>query len=301
MIETKQLTKRFGETTALSEVSMKIEQGSIFGLIGSNGAGKSTLLRVLAGIYRPEGGEVLLDGESPWENSALKSRTRLLPDELWLPGNQSTLQMGKELSRFYPSWDKDYFRRLCAMFPVNEKARYNSLSKGNRRQAGLILTLSSRPDFLLLDEVFDGLDPVVRKLMKKLLIEEVADRRMTVVLASHNLREMEDFCDTMALLHKGGVVLEQELDGVQLCLHRVQAVFPAMPEIGELKQKICITQWEATGSLLNFVARGNEEEILAALDSFSPSFRETVPLSLEEVFISEMEAAGYDIESILGE
>lgn len=298
MIEVRQLTKCFPRTTALDGVSLTVQTGNIFGLIGSNGAGKSTLLRILAGVYQPDGGEVLVDGDSPG-NRQVQARLRFLPDEQWLPAQSSVEKMGKSLSKIYPAWDQAYFEELCHMFPVDPKARCGGLSKGNRRQAGIILALASRPDFLLLDEVFDGLDPVVRKLVKKLLAQEAAERRMTVVLASHNLREMEDFCDTLALLHKGGLVLEKELDDMRLSLCRVQAVFPEMPERQAVKEKICITSWEVSGSLVTFTARGNQEEVLAALEEFSPSFREAVPLSLEEVFISEMEACGYDIENIL--
>ena len=300
MIEIKQLGKRFSQTTALDGVSLTVQKGSIFGLVGSNGAGKSTLLRILAGVYRPDGGEALVDGGSPWQNQELQARLRFLPDEQWLPAHSCLKDLGKVQAKFYPNWDQRWFEELCALFPVNEAAPYRKLSKGNRRQAGLILALSSRPELLLLDEVFDGLDPVVRKLVKKLLAQEAADRRMTVALASHNLRELEDFCDTLALLHKGGLVLEQDLDDMRLSLCRVQAVFPQMPRLEDVKQKLCVTNWEVSGSLVTFVARGNQEEVLAAVEEFSPSFREMVPLSLEEVFISEMEASGYDIENILG-
>ncbi len=300
MIELKGLRKSFGGTPALNGLDLSIHTGSIFGLVGSNGAGKSTLLRILAGVYRPTDGEALIDSQPVWENKTVKARLRFLPDDLWLPPQSSVLEMGKRFSGLYPTWDEDFFLQLCAMLLVNEKARFGTLSKGNRRQAGMILTLSSRPELLLLDEPFDGLDPVVRHLTKRLIADEVASRRMTVVLASHNLREMEDFCDSLALLHKGGLVLEQELDERNLYLHQFQAVFPEMPEIAALKEKICITSFDKNGSMLTFVARGREEEILEALDSFSPTFRESVPLSLEEVFISEMEAAGYDIDNILG-
>lgn len=300
MIECKQLTKRFGDFTALDKVDLSVQTGSIFGLVGSNGAGKSTLLRTISGVYRPDGGEVLMESGNPYENVERKSRLRFVPDELFLPPRYTLLSMGRELSRIYPSWDEGWFTELCQRFPVNEKARFHTLSKGNRRQAGLILALASRPEVLLLDEVFDGLDPVVRRLVKQLIAQEVADRQMTVVLASHNLREMEDFCDTLALLHKGGLVLEKELDELSLHLQRVQAVFAQAPPLEAMKQKLCITTSEQTGSLLTFVARGTREEVLAALEEFGPTFRETVPLSLEEVFISEMEAAGYDINKILG-
>lgn len=300
MIKCKQLTKRFEELTALDQVDLSVQTGSIFGLVGSNGAGKSTLLRILAGVYRADGGTVTVNSQSVFENRALKSKLRFVPDELALPAGQNLLSMGKQLSRLYPSWDEAWFTELCQRFPVNEKSRFQALSKGNRRQAGIILALASRPEVLLLDEVFDGIDPVIRRLVKQLIAQEVADRRMTVVLASHNLREMEDFCDTLALLHKGGLILEKELDELSLHLQRVQAVFEKMPPIDSLKQKLCITTYEQTGSLITFVARGAKEDVLAALEQFGPTFKETVPLSLEEVFISEMEAAGYDIDKILG-
>lgn len=298
MIQVQALTKRFGAFPALDQVSVQIQTGSIFGLIGSNGAGKSTLLRLLSGIYRPEEGQVLLDGKSPYENTSLKDRIRFLPDDPWIPGQSSLPEMGKPLSRFYSRWDAAYFQRLCAMFPLPPKARLHEMSKGQKKQAALILALSSRPDFLLLDEVFDGLDPVIRKLCKQLIVQEVTDRGMSVVIASHNLRELEDFCDTLALLHKGGIILEDELDNMRLGIHKVQAIFPAMPDLSSLKEKLCVVSAETSGSLLTLVVRGNEEEILSALDGFSPTFREIVPLSLEEVFISEMEAAGYDLENI---
>lgn len=300
MIELKEISKRFGEVAALDAISVRIPDGSIFGLVGSNGAGKSTLLRVLAGVYRPDGGDALLDGEAPFGAPEVKARLRFVPDDLWFPPQSSLKSLGRQLSRFYPEWDEGFFQRLGGMFPIDPGQKLARMSKGMRRQAALILALSSRPRFLLLDEVFDGLDPVVRHLLKQVLAGEVADRNMTVLIASHNLRELEDFCDTLALLHRGGVVLEEDLDEMRLGIHRVQAVFRDMPEISALKEKLCIVSWERSGSLLSFVARGKESEILETLDGFSPEFRESVPLSLEEVFISEMEAAGYDIEHILG-
>ena len=204
------------------------------------------------------------------------------------------------LRDFYPGWDDKTFDRLCAMFPINRKDKLKDMSKGMQRQAALIAALSTRPDYFLLDEIFDGLDPVVRQLLKKLIAGEVADRGMTVLIASHNLRELEDFCDTIALLHRGGVLLEKELDSLRLGIHRIQAVFLEMPELPKMKEKIDIVSWERSGSVLSFVARGELEEILGALEQFGPQFQEAVPLSLEEVFISEMEAAGYDINNIVG-
>ena len=300
MIELKGLQKAFGDILALNGLTLSVNTGSIFGLIGSNGGGKihpaaNSGGRIPAYRWRSAGRWPAGMGKPGAESAAAVFSGRSVA----APAS-SILELGKRFSGLYPTWDEGYFGRLCKLFPVNEKARLGTLSKGNRRQAGILLALGSRPELLLLDELFDGLDPVVRHLTKKVLADEVADRRMTVVLASHNLREMEDFCDSLALLHKGGLVLEQELDEMSLCLHRFQAVFREMPEISALKEKICITSSEKNGSMLTFVARGREEEILEALDQFSPTFRESIPLSLEEVFISEMEAAGYDIDNILG-
>ena len=300
MIEIKTLTKKFGSFTALNGVSFEIPTGSIFGLVGSNGAGKSTLLRTLAGVYRPDGGNVFFEGSPPYEHTEIKSRLFFISDYPYFPP-QSTLEDLKSLLRdFYPGWDDKTFDRLCAMFPINRKDKLKDMSKGMQRQAALIAALFTRPDYFLLDEIFDGLDPVVRQLLKKLIAGEVADRGMTVLIASHNLRELEDFCDTIALLHRGGVLLEKELDSLRLGIHRIQAVFLDMPELPKMKEKIDIVSWERSGSVLSFVARGELEEILGALEQFGPQFQEAVPLSLEEVFISEMEAAGYDINNIVG-
>lgn len=299
MIEIQTLSKRFGTLAALNGISVEIPSGSIFGLVGSNGAGKSTLLRTLAGVYWPDGGAVRFDGALSWENMEVKSRICFISDTPWFPPLSTLKDLRLLYRECYPSWDENFHKQLCAMFPLKQETRLRDMSKGMQRQAALLTALSARPDFLLLDEIFDGLDPVVRQLVKKLIAGEVAERGMTAVIASHNLRELEDFCDTLALLHKGGVLLENDLDSMRLGLHRVQAVFTDFPDMTELKQTIDLVSSERSGSLLSFVARGNGEEILTALDAFSPQFKEIVPLSLEEVFISEMEAAGYDIDNIL--
>lgn len=299
MIDIQTLTKKFGSFPALDGISFQIPTGSIFGLVGSNGAGKSTLLRTLAGIYRPDAGAALFDGKAPFENTEVKGELFFISDYPYFPPQSTLEDLRQMFQRFYPNWSDETFDRLCAMFPLERKGKLKDMSKGMQRQAAVIAALSTRPSYFLLDEIFDGLDPVVRQLLKKLIAGEVADRNMTVLIASHNLRELEDFCDSIALLHKGGVLLEKDLDSLRLGILRVQAVFREMPEISALKEKISIVNFERTGSVLSFVARGNEEEILAELKAFEPQFYEVIPLSLEEVFISEMEAAGYDINNIV--
>ncbi|MGX8702611.1 ABC transporter ATP-binding protein [Caproiciproducens sp.] len=298
MIEAKKLTKKFGATTALDEISFSIGPGSVFGLVGSNGAGKSTFLRTLAGIYKPDGGEVLLNGEAPFENSEVKSQIFFISDfPYFLP--QATLrEMAGFFSRVYPGWSQKRFEELCGLFPIDSKSKIVNMSKGMQRQAAIICAIATQPGCLLLDEVFDGLDPVMRQLLKRIVSGEVAQRGMTVIIASHNLRELEDFCDHVGLFHKGGVVFERDLDELKLGINKVQAVFKPMPEISAFAP-LEIIKTETRGSLINLVVRGSKDEILEKINGLDPVFAEVLPLTLEEVFISEMEVAGYDLENIL--
>lgn len=216
---------------------------------------------------------------------------------------QFTLRdMADFFRRLYPNWSQEEYQRLCKIFPLDQKMKIHNMSKGMQRQAALICALSTMPDYLLMDEVFDGLDPVMRQLLKRVVSERAAERKMTVVIASHNLRELEDFCDHVGLIHKGGVVFERELDELKLGIHKVQAVYrPALDSsaLEELREKLDIVKLETRGSMVSFVARGSEEEIAAVVNGRNTIFFETLPLSLEEVFISEMEAAGYDLDRIL--
>ena len=290
MIDVKGLTKRFGAVTALDNISFQVESGSIFGLVGSNGAGKSTFLRTASGVYRPDAGQVLIDGGEPFENLAVKENVCFISDYPFFPRTTTLLDMADLFSHTYPHWDKERFSYLCSCFPLDTKQRILNMSKGMQRQAAILCALGARPTHLLLDEIFDGLDPVMRQLLKRILSGEVADRGMTVVIASHNLRELEDICDHVGLFHKGGVIFDRELDALKLGISRVQAVFRPMPERAAFDRFDLVTM-RTQGSLVDFVARGTQEEI--------PAFSELLPLTLEEVFISEMEAAGYDIDNIL--
>lgn len=298
MIEAKQLTKKFESTVALDKISFSIGSGSVFGLVGSNGAGKSTFLRTLAGIYEPDSGEVLVDGVAPFENSGVKSKIFFISDyPYFLP--QATLQeMAGFFARIYPKWSQKRYEELCTLFPIEKKNKIMNMSKGMQRQAALICALATQPDYLLLDEIFDGLDPVMRQLLKRIVSNEVAEHGMTVVIASHNMRELEDFCDHIGLFHKGGVILERDLDELKLGINKVQAVFKPMPDLSAFAS-LDIVKTEMHGSLVNLVIRGSKDEILTSLNAFNPIFIEVLPLTLEEVFISEMEVAGYDLDNIL--
>ena len=298
MIEVKHLTKRFGAITALDDISFQVDSGSIFGLVGSNGAGKSTFLRTAAGVYRPDAGSVLIDGGEPFENLSVKGNVCFISDYPYFPRAATLTDMEDLFSHTYPHWDKERFHYLCSCFPLDTKQRILHMSKGMQRQAALLCALGARPTHLLLDEIFDGLDPVMRQLLKRILSGEVSDRGMTVVIASHNLRELEDICDHVGLFHRGGVIFDRELDSLKLGISRVQAMFRPMPDRSAFDSFDLVTL-RTQGSLVDFVARGTQEDILAKLSAMNPVFSELLPLTLEEVFISEMEAAGYDIDNIL--
>ncbi len=298
MIEVKHLTKRFGAVTALDNISFQVDSGSIFGLVGSNGAGKSTFLRTAAGVYRPDAGSVLIDGGEPFENLSVKGNVCFISDYPYFPHTATLTDMEDLFSHTYPHWDKERFHYLCSCFPLDTKQRILNMSKGMQRQAAILCALGARPTHLLLDEIFDGLDPVMRQLLKRILSGEVSDRGMTVVIASHNLRELEDICDHVGLFHRGGVIFDRELDSLKLGISRVQAMFRPMPDRSAFDSFDLVTL-RTQGSLVDFVARGTQEDILAKLSAMNPVFSELLPLTLEEVFISEMEAAGYDIDNIL--
>ena len=298
MIEVKHLTKRFGAVTALDDISFQVDSGSIFGLVGSNGAGKSTFLRTAAGVYRPDAGSVLIDGGEPFENLSVKGNVCFISDYPYFPRTATLTDMEDLFSHTYPHWDKERFHYLCSCFPLDTKQRILNMSKGMQRQAAILCALGARPTHLLLDEIFDGLDPVMRQAVKSLFANDMAERNLTPIIASHNLRELEDICDHVGLFHRGGVIFDRELDSLKLGISRVQAMFRPMPDRSAFDSFDLVTL-RTQGSLVDFVARGTQEDILAKLSAMNPVFSELLPLTLEEVFISEMEAAGYDIDNIL--
>lgn len=299
MIEAKNLTKIFDGSKALDSVDFTVGQGSVFGLVGSNGAGKSTFLRLLAGVYRPDGGTLLVDGAAPFENSAVKGRVLFISDYPYFFPQATLSEMAAFYRALYPRWNENKYAGLCGVFPIAQKRRLADMSKGMQRQAALVCALACQPDYLLLDEIFDGLDPVMRQILKRVLAGEVSGRGMSAVIASHNLRELEDVCDHVGLFHRGGVVFEQELDALKCGLCKVQAVFKPMPEPGTFPG-LHILKSSVHGALLELLVRDPKEKVKAALEGRGALSVEAVPLTLEEVFISEMEVAGYDLENILG-
>ncbi|MCI9456866.1 MAG: ABC transporter ATP-binding protein [Oscillospiraceae bacterium] len=298
MIQAIELVKRFGETTALRAMNASVEEGSVYGLVGTNGSGKSTFLRLLAGVYYPDGGRVRIGGEDTYENEKLKDSLFFVPDELYFFPQSTMEDMAHFYAGQYSGWDWEYYKKLCGIFPIGNKVRLNTFSKGMQRQAAILLALSARCKYLLLDEAFDGLDPVMRGAVRRLLADEVAERKMTVIISSHNLRELEDLCDHVGLLYNGNILFSRELDEVKLGFCKVQAAFQPEREVTELTG-IQVMQYEKRGSLLSMVVRGNSQEVLKRLEEFRPVFAEALPLTLEEVFIHEMEEVGYDYNNII--
>ena len=298
MLEIKNITKRFGEKTALEKLSFTVPEGSVFGLIGSNGSGKSTLLRIISGVFRPDEGSAEIDGECTFENPGVKEKCFFISDYPYYYNNSTVESLVNFYRDLYPTWNEEKYKKLCTIFPIGTKDRIVTMSKGMQRQAALMIALSVCPKYILLDEIFDGLDPVVRQLIKKLLMELVAENKTTVIIASHNLRELEDVCDHIGLIHKGGIVMEKELDEAKLGIHRIQAVFEE-EKSEEFLKELDVVSLKKQGKMLMLTVKGDGQTIEEKIRAQKPVYMEMLPLTLEEVFISEMEAVGYDINNIL--
>lgn len=298
MIELCSVTKMFGALAALDGISLKIDSGNVLGLVGSNGSGKSTMLRLMSGVFEADDGEIMIDGEDSFENINAKEKVFFVSDYPYFY-NDSTIKNTADLyRRLYSSWSEEKYSYLCSLFPINTNQRIINMSKGMQRQAALILALSCCPKYLLLDEIFDGLDPVIRMLVKKLIIEDVSNG-MSVVIASHNLRELEDLCDHVALLHHGKLLFYNELDETKMGITKLQAAFSIPPTNADMAQ-FEILNANMHGQLYNLIVRGSQDEVLSKIRTLNPVFAEALPLTLEEVFIYEMEVAGYDISNIIG-
>ena len=296
MIVTQNISKRFNDVQALNEISLHINKGAVFGLVGTNGAGKSTFLRLLAGIYRPDTGEILIDEQPVWENAQLKSRLFYISDEQYSFANATPQEVAHYYNGIYPNFDLSRFVELMQGFELTVTRKISTFSKGMKKQLSVILGLCSGVDYIFCDETFDGLDPVMRHAVKSLFAADVADRGLTPIIASHNLRELEDICDHVGLLHRGGVLLEKDLDDMKLGAGKVQCVLPEGVEPASLGLNIVID--EQRGQLHTLIARGSQEEIMAKVGAVNPVFMEFLPLTLEEFFIMETEVAGYDLKKL---
>ncbi len=298
MIKTEKLCKKFGSIQAVDRISLTIEDNSIFGLAGTNGAGKSTFLRMLSGVLKPDSGSLQVDGDDVYENPGVKGEIFFLPDTSYFFQNATIEDMADFYSVYYPRYDRERLTKLLGKISLDPKRKISTFSKGMKRQAGLILGICAGTRYLFCDETFDGLDPVMRQAAKSLLAYEVANRIFTPIIASHNLRELEDICDHVGLLHKGGVLLSKDVEEMKENMHKVQCVIQDPKDEEALLAELQVLQYEKRLSLLTMVVRGEQEEIMKKIQAKHPLFAEALPLTLEEIFISETEVAGYDIKKL---
>ena len=301
MIEIKGVTKKFdNKFTALDNIDLNIPTGTAFGLLGSNGAGKSTILRLISGIYKQEEGTVKADGEDIFDNVSVKERVFFIDDET-VQFSKFTLKDLKNFYKgFYPNFSEELFETLRAQVNLPMDKRIDRFSKGMKRQAIVIVGLACKTDYLLLDEAFDGLDPTMRIIVKKMLVDAMLDRNLTAIISSHNLKEINEVCDTVALLHKGKILFNRDLDSVKGNIHKVQAAFAVDYNGKEDFEGLDVLHYERTGSVCYLIIKGSEEEIRENLKVKKPLVLDIVPLSLEEIFIYEMEGLGYDSAEING-
>ena len=299
MIEANNVTKRFSDITAVDDVTLTIEEGKVFGLIGTNGAGKSTFLRMLSGILTPDEGSIDIDDMKVYENPVCKEKFFFISDEAYFFLNATPDEMMRFYSRWYPSYDSARYEKLMESFGLDCRRKINTFSKGMKKQLSIILGLSAMTKYIFCDETFDGLDPVMRQAVKSLFASDMAEREFTPIIASHNLRELEDICDTVGLLHKGGMLMSEDLDEVKGDVHKIQVVFPQDTDTESMTERLRILENEKRGSLLTLIVRGREKEIKDILSEGNPVFMESLPLSLEEIFITSTGVEGYDIKNII--
>ncbi|OUP62207.1 ABC transporter [Pseudoflavonifractor sp. An176] len=299
MIEAKAVSKSFDGFLALNDLDMTVPKGSIYGLVGPNGAGKSTILRHLCGVYRPDGGVITIEGQPVYENPTIKERMVVIPDDVYYYGSASVREMMKFYRGMYPTFSMERFEKLAEAFPaVDAKRPIRRMSKGMQKQAAFWLAMSCCPDYLLLDEPVDGLDPVMRRQVWSLLMGDVAERGTTVLVSSHNLRELEDVCDHVGILSHGQVVIERSLSQLQGTTVKLQVAFPDGVQPG-LPQGMEVLHQSQLGRVYTYIVRGRAEEVQQQVEAIHPLFVEALPLSLEEIFIYEMGGNDYAVRDIV--
>ena len=292
MLEMKNVTKSFGKFKALDDLSMTVPKGSVYGLVGPNGAGKSTAIRLMTGIYRPDSGSITLEGMPVYENPVNKARMGYIPDDIFYFPSASMEEMRKFYKSIYPQFDDTLYEKLFEAFQLPRKSPVRRFSKGMQKQAAFHLSLCIHPEMLILDEPVDGLDPVMRRQVLSLILSDVAANGTTVLISSHNLRELEDICDHVGIMDHGKMLLERSLQDMQGATHKVQLV-------GEVPEGLDVLHESKAGRLKTLVVRGNAQEISRKISASAPIYFDVLPLSLEEIFIYELGGVNYEVKNIL--
>lgn len=299
MINAAGVVKTFGDFRALDSLSLHVKKGSVYGLVGPNGAGKTTIIKTMMGVYRADEGEVRIDGEITYENKDIKKKIICISDDLFFYPTYSIMETAKLYAGIYPEWSWEKFEKMKEVFKIDTRKKVRRLSKGMQKQVAFWLGLSCQPEVMILDEPVDGLDPVMRRNVWKLMLQAVAEKEMTVLVSSHNLRELEDVCDYVGILHEGKVVIEKSLDDIRGNIHKLQVAFSDRSFPDALETKLEILNKSGFGSVNMLIVKGESEEILKSVGEYNPVVCDILPLTLEEVFIYELGGMGYEFETIL--
>ena len=299
MIEVRNINKNFDSIKAIDNITAKIEEGHVFGLIGTNGAGKSTFMRILCGVLKPDSGQVLIDGEEVYDNPAVKAKIFYISDDQYFFKTGTPKDMLKFYETYYNDFDREKFLALMKAFNLDINRKVNTFSKGMKKQLSVICGVCAGTKYLLCDETFDGLDPVMRQAVKSIFVKEIEERGMTPIIASHNLRELEDICEYVGLLHRGGILLAKDMEDMKINIHKMQVVIKDEETLPKIKEHFEVVKLENRGALYTVTIRGRREDVDQFMLEINPIFYELLPLSLEEIFISETEVKGYDIKSLI--
>ena len=297
MLEAKEVVKSFDGFRALDSATLTVPKGTVYGLVGPNGAGKSTIIRHFTGVYRPDSGQLLLEGAPIWENTDAKRRMVVIPDDWYYFPQASIAEMAKLYAGAYPSFSWERYEKMKQVFPLNDRQMLRRMSKGMQKQAAFWLTMCCMPEYLILDEPVDGLDPVMRRQVWSLLLGDVAERGTTLLVSSHNLRELEDVCDHVGIMNQGKVLLERSLSELQDTTVKLQVVYPG--EEPRLPAELHILHHSAVGRVHTYILRGDRESILNRMQITDPLLLEAIPLTLEEIFIYELGGADYAVRDIV--
>lgn len=298
MIKITNLSKSYGDKKVLEDLNCTIKTGSIYGLIGANGAGKSTLLRIIMGIFQKNSGSIEIDGKEISDTEEFKQKLVFVPDDLFFFKNYSIDDMVTFYSKIYKNFDKDFAIKMFDKLKLNRKQKIQTFSKGMKRQTALVCAIATNADYMFFDETFDGIDPVVRNFMKKIIAEQMEKKETTIIMTSHNLRELEDICDNLGLLHKGGILFESDIDSLKTNMFKIQISLPREFSKDDF-QNLNVLSFKKTGSVATVILKGEREGYEKILQDMNPVILDFLPLTLEEIFIYEMEVLGYEFEQII--
>lgn len=298
MIKINNLSKKYDKDNILENLNCTIKDNTIYGLVGANGSGKSTLLRLINGIFKADSGSILIDGEESFDNELVKQNLVFIPDDLFFYPGYTLLDTAKYYKDMYKNFDMEYLKKLANIFKLDLNKKINTFSKGMKRQCALICAIATKSKYMFFDETFDGLDPVVRNTMKKILASHMEENKCSIVLTSHNLRELEDICDNLGLLYKGGILFESDIDNIKTNMFKVQISFKK-DFSKDLFKDLEILSFKKLGSVATIIINDKDKKSKAILEKLNPVILDFLPLTLEEVFIYEMESLGYEFNEII--